>query len=230
MLEFSPDGSTYTEVLRWNEAYLDNDSDPTGFAVAHFNNLQLPSEYLTSRFRLRLRWVTDGSDNYYAGCFVDDVKISKTSMSDGSDNQYAFKAGTSMAAPHVTGAVALAWGFSPTSTLAEIRNAVVNSGDPVSSLAGKTASGKRLNLLRTLLSLSAPSVTSVSTYANSSKAVTIGSGTWLSGSVSPYYEWTSTGGAVSYDVNVDRSATYAALTGNPTGNFFSGSVVAASYS
>ncbi len=229
-LEISADGSNYVEYIKWNEPAIDGDNDPSGAVAAHFQDMTIPDEYLTSSFRYRFRWVTDGSDNNYFGCAVDDVSVLRSDLSDGSDNKYAFKAGTSMAAPHVAGAVALAWGYSPSSSVSEIVNAVVNSGDPLSSLSGKTVSGKRLNAYKALSSLLVPSVTSLGAYRDSSKSVAIGSGAWLTGSLSPYFAWTSTGSAVSYNVNVDRSASFAQFGPVPSGNFYSGSTVATAYS
>ncbi|TRU16854.1 MAG: hypothetical protein EWV80_23040, partial [Microcystis aeruginosa Ma_QC_B_20070730_S2] len=59
-------------------------------------------------------------------------------------NSYGIKSGTSMASPHVTGAAALLWSQNPTWTAQQVKNALMNTGDPLASLAGKTVSGKRL--------------------------------------------------------------------------------------
>lgn len=127
-LEISSDGSSYSELFKWNEVAIDSDRNPDSYAMYHFQDVDVPSQYLTSSFRFRFRWVTDsGSNAGYVGCLVDDVKVSRSDMSDGSDNRYAYKDGTSMAAPHVAGAVALAWGYSPSSSVSEIVNAIVNS-------------------------------------------------------------------------------------------------------
>ena len=42
---------------------------------------------------------------------------------------YEFMDGTSMAAPHVTGAAALAWSYKPNATIDEIKTAIITSGD-----------------------------------------------------------------------------------------------------
>jgi len=59
---------------------------------------------------------------------------------------YGYKNGTSMAAPHVTGAIALMLSVDPTLTYTEIRDALFNSVDPVSGMNGITATGGRLNV------------------------------------------------------------------------------------
>lgn len=59
---------------------------------------------------------------------------------------YASYSGTSMASPHVAGAAALLWSLDPDISIAEMKSILMNSGDALASLDGKTASGKRLNL------------------------------------------------------------------------------------
>lgn len=53
--------------------------------------------------------------------------------------------GTSMAAPHVSGAAALYWGRNPTATWREVKDAIMTSAVPISSLSGKVVSGAKLN-------------------------------------------------------------------------------------
>ncbi|WP_061433280.1 S8 family serine peptidase, partial [Microcystis aeruginosa] len=71
---------------------------------------------------------------------------------------YATLSGTSMASPHVTGAAALLWSQNPTWTAQQVKNTLMNTGDPLASLAGKTVSGKRLNVFNAL-GANFPSVT-----------------------------------------------------------------------
>jgi subtilisin family serine protease len=65
-------------------------------------------------------------------------------------NKYGRLSGTSMATPHVAGAAALAFALDPTATVAEVRNALLQGVDRLSSLTGKVASGGRLDVLRSL--------------------------------------------------------------------------------
>jgi subtilisin-like proprotein convertase family protein/subtilisin family serine protease len=60
-------------------------------------------------------------------------------------NTYSVFSGTSMATPHVSGVAALVLSANETLSTAELKDILINSGDPVPSLAGKTVSGKRLN-------------------------------------------------------------------------------------
>jgi subtilisin family serine protease len=61
------------------------------------------------------------------------------------NNSYASYSGTSMAAPHVAGLVALMAAANPQATAAQIRSAIFSSAVPVASLAGKVATGGLIN-------------------------------------------------------------------------------------
>jgi serine protease len=63
---------------------------------------------------------------------------------------YASYSGTSMATPHVVGAAALAWSVNPELSAIEMKELLMSSGDENSALAGKTVSGKRLNVKNAL--------------------------------------------------------------------------------
>jgi serine protease len=64
--------------------------------------------------------------------------------------QYAYKDGTSMAAPHVSGAAALILATQPGLTTLDVRAAILNNVDPLPSLAGKTVTGGRLNVCKAI--------------------------------------------------------------------------------
>jgi subtilisin family serine protease len=68
-------------------------------------------------------------------------------------NTYIRRAGTSMAAPQVSGAAALLWSYAPSASVATVRDALLDSADPVAALAGKVATGGRLNVFRALAAL-----------------------------------------------------------------------------
>ena len=71
-------------------------------------------------------------------------------------NQYVYLSGTSMATPHVSGVAALAWSYNPSATYQTVRSAILNGVDVVTSLAGKVATGGRLNAHKALLNMPAP--------------------------------------------------------------------------
>jgi subtilisin family serine protease len=60
---------------------------------------------------------------------------------------YASYSGTSMATPHVTGAVALYRAYQPDATAADIKQVILfGTATPTNSLTGKTVTGSRLNV------------------------------------------------------------------------------------
>jgi thermitase len=62
------------------------------------------------------------------------------------NNQYASFDGTSMAAPHVVGAVALYASVNPDASAAEIREALLDAAEPTPSLVGRVSTEGRLDL------------------------------------------------------------------------------------
>ena len=60
-------------------------------------------------------------------------------------NSYGLLSGTSMATPHVAGAVALIRSIAPSIGVAELKQLLLNLTDPLASLSGITVSGGRLN-------------------------------------------------------------------------------------
>jgi len=69
---------------------------------------------------------------------------------------YGLKSGTSMAAPFISGSLALLWDLHPTWSYQQIIAKMKASVDPLSSLAGKTLTGGRIDLAK-LLDYSPPS-------------------------------------------------------------------------
>jgi subtilisin family serine protease len=61
-------------------------------------------------------------------------------------NAYATFSGTSMATPHVTGAAALVLSINDALTVPELKQILMDTGDPTAAMAGRTVSGKRLNV------------------------------------------------------------------------------------
>jgi len=62
------------------------------------------------------------------------------------DSGYAYYDGTSMAAAHVTGAVALCASLDPSLSARQIRKFILSTGTPTDSLAGRTVTGDRLDI------------------------------------------------------------------------------------
>ena len=75
------------------------------------------------------------------------VDILSTTINGG----YGNSSGTSMAAPHVAGALSLVRDFHPTLSYQQIIDQVLLSADPIASLQGITVTGGRLNLFSALI-------------------------------------------------------------------------------
>lgn len=72
------------------------------------------------------------------------------------DNKYAVYSGTSMATPHVAGAVALLLSREPNLTAEQVRNRLMSSADKIKAVRSKLISGGRLNLFNLLANIDAP--------------------------------------------------------------------------
>jgi subtilisin family serine protease/Ca2+-binding RTX toxin-like protein len=65
-------------------------------------------------------------------------------------NQYGFQSGTSMASPQVAGAAALLLAENPNLSVTQLKDSLMKTTDPLTSLNGKTVSGGRLNIGKAL--------------------------------------------------------------------------------
>lgn len=98
---------------------------------------------------------TDRNDNLssfstYGAVSVDLGAPGSAILSTTPNNTYGSLSGTSMATPHVSGAAALVLASNPGLNLAELKAVLLDSGDSLPALAGKTVSGKRLNVKNAL--------------------------------------------------------------------------------
>ncbi|HYN50180.1 MAG TPA: S8 family peptidase [Thermoleophilaceae bacterium] len=87
--------------------------------------------------------------NYGAGS-VDLAAPGEWIVSTWLDGGYAYTSGTSMATPHVAGTAALLAAAQPDLNVAEMRAALLDGTDPLTSLNGLVASGGRLDSRRSL--------------------------------------------------------------------------------
>lgn len=88
---------------------------------------------------------------------------------------YRNLSGTSMASPHVAGAAALFWSYSPSLGHLDLKNKILNTSDTIDALVGKTVSGGRLNLYNFFDTDSTPpaQVSDLSSSAKTHSSVTL---------------------------------------------------------
>jgi hypothetical protein len=79
---------------------------------------------------------------------------------------YASATGTSMAAPHVTGAAALCASLDGTLSARQIRSRIMSTAQPTASLAGRTVTGDRLDIGALAEACAPPPPTTVTSYVD----------------------------------------------------------------
>jgi subtilisin family serine protease len=148
LAEGSGDGGTTWSLLPGLPPFVEggselptpNESPTTGSVVsADLSEFDaLPSA------KLRFRLVSDGEAEA-TGIFIDDVTITQVAALDPENPNYAFVSGTSSSATIVSGIAALVMSERPDLTHREVREVVLSSVDTLPSLAGKVATGGRVN-------------------------------------------------------------------------------------
>jgi subtilisin family serine protease len=121
--------------------------------------------------------------------------------------RYANSSGTSMAAPHVTGAVALYASLVPKASASEIRNAILRAAIPTPALKGITETGGRLDIAGLISSVkptvvSDPIVVTVPTGLAAPSGVTAKVGlSRVVGKATVLVNWDPTTGAEGYNLH-----------------------------
>jgi subtilisin family serine protease len=117
-------------------------SGSSGGTFVHFPFSDIPDRSANTQFRFN--FISDSS-NVDDGGYFDNVGVACTAGAPSGATDYQFLAGTSMATPHVTGVVGLVLAANPNLNVAQIRNAILNTGVPVPALNGVVSTGSRLN-------------------------------------------------------------------------------------
>ncbi len=109
-----------------------------------------------SNMKLRFR-VTGPANTTYGGTSPSHVRIADPQVScitpEPVGGTYGQLSGTSMATPHVAGAAALLLSNQPSLTVAQLRQALLSTVTPMSSLQGFTVTGGRLNVAAALAAI-----------------------------------------------------------------------------
>jgi len=125
-----------------------NSGSDNGTAAVYPANFDLPNVVVVA--------ATDNDDRLAAfsnyGSATVDLAAPGVNIASTIPGAYAFGGGTSMAAPHVTGAVVLLLAREGNLTPAQVIQRLMGTVDPLAGLAGKVATGGRLNLYRALTS------------------------------------------------------------------------------
>ncbi|MEK6764033.1 MAG: S8 family serine peptidase [Nitrospirota bacterium] len=127
----------------------------TNDTFVRFTMAELPDRKPNVQYRFEF---VSNSSIVDDGVYLDDVRAYCVSGTPSATNDYQFLAGTSMATPHVTGVVGLLLSINPNLTVAQIRNAILNTGEASPLLNGVVSSGRRLNAFNALNSI-APTFT-----------------------------------------------------------------------
>ena len=124
-----------------------NNIDATASYPAGYSNKNIISVAAIDNRGALASWSNYGATNVDLGAPGVNVTSSLPASSRGKIvSSYGAYSGTSMATPHVTGAVALYASTHPGATAAQIKSAILSSVIPTASLAGKTATGGRLDV------------------------------------------------------------------------------------
>ncbi len=102
--------------------------------------------------QFRFRFIANDSQ-VFDGVYIDNVRVVCVAGPPSGTTDYQFFQGTSMATPHVAGLAGLLLSVNPNLTVAQLRNAILNTVDRKASLSGKVSTGGRINARAALISV-----------------------------------------------------------------------------
>jgi subtilisin family serine protease len=142
----------YSVLLDGVEEAVTNPSSTAGAGLER-RFLDLPAAFKAGgSVQLRFRFSAGAAPSSAAGVWLDDLSL-VCAQTVGQASAYALLEGTSMAAPHVSGAAGLLFSLEPGATVTNVREALLAGVDAIPSLAGKTSGGGRLDVAKAMDSL-----------------------------------------------------------------------------
>ncbi len=131
--------------IKWEKAGEFSGSSEGSFKSYAY---EIPEKYFWDGFRFKFVMHSD-STTQNDGVYIDDIGMGIP------ENIYGYKymSGTSMATPQVTGAAALVAAHFEGISAADIKTRILDGAVPVDALAGKTLTGRHLNLFGALSDL-----------------------------------------------------------------------------
>ena len=126
-----------------------SNNDSAAFYPANYNLNNLIAVASIDRYGNRSSFSNYGATTVDLG--APGSSIVSTVPTDG----YATYSGTSMATPHVTGAIALLWGFKPNWTWQQVKDGILSTVRPSTAMNGITVTGGVLNVRNALVAASA---------------------------------------------------------------------------
>ncbi|MBX3096147.1 MAG: S8 family serine peptidase [Fimbriimonadaceae bacterium] len=117
-----------------------SNNNNSNFYPANYNLPNVISVAATDRFDAKSSFSNYGTNTVELGAPGSDIYSTVL------NNGYGSKSGTSMACPHVTGAVALLWGLKPSWTKEQVIQGVLTTVRPTSAMSTRTITGGVLNI------------------------------------------------------------------------------------